>query len=365
MGWEWAYCPAQIPGDWYADERFHDPNRGYAGNADNHVNVVKGSLDDYRRDTRERFHNGWPATVLGFYMLPHAADEVVLKAYPEAVITDAKGSRSGTLKGWVKTDATTRMTYPWGNAYGQEVVREIKQLADDFQPGAIAFDEAYGDDAQFGAGIAGEPGRAWNEDGAYAGTQVALGHLGDAIHGTRVRECTLATIFNKPYSYNTATRADVARHEMPPYVSPDLYETMRLLIGHKPMSWFQDPALENVVRWQTLTPEQITEAAVGVTDFARLVSLRYGAFPVSMEVVGCKQLVRLMPVLREMLREGWQAVPAARAHSSLWCLVTAAACEASWWSATPRLPPIRPGSPWTVGASEEATSCSATTPESP
>jgi len=290
---------------------------------------------------------------------------VVLKAYPEAVITDAKGSRSGTLKGWVKTDATTRMTYPWGNAYGQEVVREIKQLADDFQPGAIAFDEAYGDDAQFGAGIAGEPGRAWNEDGAYAGTQVALGHLGDAIHGTRVRECTLATIFTKPYSYNTATRADVARHEMPPHVSPDLYETMRLLIGHKPMSWFQDPALENVVRWQTLTPEQITEAAVGVTDFARLVSLRYGAFPVNMEVVGCKQLVRLVPVLTEMLREGWQAVPAARAHSSLWCLVTAAACEASWWSATPRLPPIRPGSPWTVGASEEATSCSVTTPESP
>ena len=39
MGWEWAYCPAQIPGDWYADERFHDPNRGYAGNADNHVNI--------------------------------------------------------------------------------------------------------------------------------------------------------------------------------------------------------------------------------------------------------------------------------------------------------------------------------------
>lgn len=324
MGWEWAYCPAQIPGDWYADERFYDPDRGYAGRRDSHVNVAKGSLEDYRRDMRERFRNGWPATVLGFYMLPHAADEVVLKAFPDAVITDAQGNQAGAMKGWIKRDSTTHMTYPWGNAYGQEVVREIRQIAQDFQPGAIAFDEAYVADQQYGAGIAGDPARAWNEQGVYATTQVALAHLGDAIHATRVREYTLATIFNKPHTYNTATRADVAMHEYPPFINPDTYAYMRLLAGHKPTSWWHGATLEDVIRWQELSPDQIREAAVGMTDFMRLSCLRFGAFPMNMDAIGRKQLIQMMPVLTEMLRAGpegptgWQPVPAATAAPELW-----------------------------------------------
>ena len=318
MGWEWAYCPAQIPGDWYADERFYDPNRGYAGDRDRHANAVKGSLDDYRRDMRERFQGGWPGTVLGFYMLPHAADEVVLKAFPDGRILDAKGQPTVVLKGWIKTDAVTRMTYPWGNAYGREVVREIRQIAEDFQPGAIAFDEAYIDNPQFGAGIEGEPARTWNEEGVYAGTQVALAHLADAIHQTRVRDCTLGAIFNKPFTYNTATRCDLAMHEWPPYENLDSIQPVRLMLGHKAYSWWHGAGVEKIVRWQDLAPEQVREAIAGMSDYVRLMSLRYGAFPMNLDVAGHRQLVEMMPVLAEMLRQGWQAVPAARSPRRLW-----------------------------------------------
>ena len=318
MGWEWAYCPAQIPGDWYASEEFYDPERGYAGDRDRHVNAAKGSLEEYRRDMRERFHNGWPATVVAFYLLPHAADLVVLEKYPEAVIVDGKGNISTIHQGWIKTDSTTRMAYPWGNAYGEKVVADIRRIAEDFRPGAIGFDEANINLAHYGAGIEGEPGRAWTEDGAYAGTQVALGRIGDAIHQTTVNGYTLATVFNKPHTYNTATRADVALHEWPPYTNIDSLEPLRLLAGHKQLGFWYAGGLERVVKWEELTPAQIREAAIGIAAFQRLSSLRYGAFPHNLEVFGHRQLVEVMPVLSELLREGWQPTPAARTDDALW-----------------------------------------------
>ena len=64
-----------------------------------------------------------------------------------------------------------RVSVAWGLAY---------QIADDFGPAAIGFDEAYGAAAQYGAGIEGEPARAWDDAGkVYANTQVALARLGE------------------------------------------------------------------------------------------------------------------------------------------------------------------------------------------
>jgi hypothetical protein len=143
------------------------------GQTDAHRNGPKGSLDDYRRDLRERFHNGWWATNIAYYLLPHAADEMVLAEFPDGVIINAAGEPDKAMVGWIKPDATTHMTYPWGNSYGREVVREIGQIAEDFQPSAIGFDEAYGGLHHYGPGIEGEPARAWDDEGGvYSSTQV-------------------------------------------------------------------------------------------------------------------------------------------------------------------------------------------------
>ncbi|NLF18537.1 MAG: hypothetical protein GX595_14985, partial [Lentisphaerae bacterium] len=319
MTWEWAYCPAQTPGDWYADERFYDPEKGYAGPTDAHRNGPKGSLDDYRRDMRERFHRGWWATNLAYYMLPHAADETVLAAFPDGVVLDAKGQRHPKIVGWIKPDATTRMTYPWGNAYGQEVVREIEQITGDFGPAAIGFDEAYGGLRHYGPGIAGDPARAWDDEGKiYASTQVALAHLGDVIHRQRVRGYAVACVFNKPTSINTAVRCDIGMHEHPPYENVDAIGPLRLLLGHKPMSWWSPLKTWEVLDWQRLDAAQIRAGMQGMYAYVRLASLRYGAFPMGHQVRGVRSMVALMPVLSELLREGWQPTPAATAHVDLW-----------------------------------------------
>ncbi len=319
MGWEWAYCPAQTPGDWYADERFYDPEKGYAGDADRHRNEVKGSLDDYRRDLRERFHRGWWRTNIAFYLLPHAADLTVLERFPDGMILDAAGAPTAIQVGWIKPDSQTRMTYPWGNSYGRELAREIEQIAQDFQVSAIGFDEAYGADRQYGAGIEGEPGRAWDDQGrVYASTQVALARLAEHIHKQTVRGYTMATVMNKPTSYLTATRADVGMYEWKVWEKDDTVEILRLLMGHKPLSWWSPPNAHEILQWQEMSPEEIGEGVRGIYDFIRLMSLRWGAFPMNMQVWGVRDMVELMPVLSELLTEGWQADPAFSADERLW-----------------------------------------------
>ncbi len=183
-------------------------------------------------------------------------------------------------------------------------------VAADFGPSAIGFDEAYGGDLQYGAGVDGEPARAWDDEGRiYCSTQVALARLGDHIHEQTVRGYTMATVFNKPTSYLTATRADVAMHEYPPWANIEAIEPMRLLLGHK---------AEQILDWEDMTPEEIREGLRGIYAHIRLSSLRWGAFPMNMQVWGVPDMVALMPVLRALLREGWQADPGFEADERLW-----------------------------------------------
>ncbi len=319
MGWEWAYCPAQTPGDWYADERFYDPEKGYSGDVDRHRNTVPGSLEDYRRDLRERFQRGWWRTNIAYYMLPHAADLSVLEQFPDGVMVRKSGEPSGISVGWIKPDAQTRMTHPWANSYGQEVLREIEQIAQDYEVAAIGFDEANMDGPHYGAGIDGDPARAWDDEGrVYCAMQVALARLGEHIHQQTVRGYTMATVMNKPTSYPTATRADVGMYEWPIWEQTDGIEELRLLMGHKPMSWWKPPLPEKILAWETMSPNEIRAGVAGIYDYIRLMSLRWGAFPMNMQVWDVEESVKLMPVLSEMLREGWQAAPQFTADKRLW-----------------------------------------------
>lgn len=317
QGWEWSYCPAQKPGDWYPDGRFWDEKLGYAGSTDAHQNVVPGTLDDFRRDMRERFHVGWRSAGLAYFLLPYSAEENLLKMFPGSLLLDSKGQTPPPIVGWTKAGCVTRTVYPWGNSYGQELVKEIGEIAEDFQPTAIAFDEAYGCDRQYGPGIEGDPARAWDENGVFMSTQVALGRLGDEIHKLDVRGFRLATVFNKPWSYQTSTRADVAMHEWVPFSNVDSIVSLRLLMGTKPLSWWDGFHPQNILRWENMTPDQIQDGIRAIAAYIRLSSLRYGAFPPTQQSHGVKSLLTLMPILKELLGEGWQPVPAARGEN-LW-----------------------------------------------
>jgi|GEM_PF-3202853 len=318
QGWEWAYQVWQKYGSAYPNEHTWDMDIGYAGDIDAHVPRVKGTLEDFRRDMRERFHNGWPGTALAYYIMPNAGDERVMKDYPDSLVLDAQGAPS-TWFTVSQGKVAVRNVYPWGNRYGRQVIEDIANIAADFQPSAIAFDEAYRMDAQYGGGIEGDQGRSWDNAGnVFCSLQVALSRLLDNVHTHKVRGYTMGTACNKPWTYMTATRADVAMHEWVPWENLDSALSLRLLLGNKAMSWWQELNLTGLIKWESLPPEQITEAVIGVYDYVTLISFKYGAIPANFQIRGSKSLTEMMPALTELCMEGWQAVPAAKGDEGLW-----------------------------------------------
>ncbi|CAN5388467.1 hypothetical protein BH09VER1_BH09VER1_07730 [soil metagenome] len=318
LGWDWAYCPSQRPGDWYPGEKFWDAAIGYAGATDAHQNLVPGSLEDFRNAMRERFQGGWPATAIAYYTFPGAAEEAYIKSLPDGLLVDREGKQSDLIKNWVKAPFSTLMAYPWGNSYGNEVKKAIENIARDFQPTAMAFDEANRVDQQYGAGIEGDPARGWDDTGVFCSLQVAMGHISDFVHTLKVKGYTLGTIHNKPWTYCSATRADVAMHEWNAYEVVDCLAWMRLLMGHKPIVIWGTLNPETVLKWESLTPDQIREGVNGMVDFVRLECLRDGTMPMKQQYEGFTSLVRLMPTLSELARAGWQPIPAMREGGPLW-----------------------------------------------
>lgn len=318
MGWDWAYCPSQRPGEWYSEEKFWDDQLGYQGDTDAHANVVPGTIEEYRRAWHERIDGGWPTAIVAYYTFPGASEISYIQTMPDGILVDQFGKQSDQIANWVKAPFTTIMAYPWGNSYGREVQRAILSIAKEFKAGAMAFDEANRIDQQYGAGIEGDSGRGWDETGVYCSLQVAMGRISDFTHEQKVRGYTMATIHNKPWTYCSATRADVAMHEWNSYEVVDCLNWMRILMGHKPIVLWGGFNPDVVLDWENLSSEQIREGLKGLVAFQRLQCLRDGAFPFKLALDGLVDLVELMPVLTTLTRAGWQAVPAMRNGENLW-----------------------------------------------
>ena len=319
MGWEWAYCPAQRPGDWYPDERFWDDKIGYGGKNDAHQNIVKGSLEDFRKDMRNRFQIGRPVTASAYYLLPMAADAEYMRSFKDGIIIDEKGVFKVAPKGWCKAPFDMYYTYPWGNSYGEEVVKEFNLIVKDFHIRAFAFDEANRMDTHYGKGIENDSACAWNSNDKYCSVQVAMARLAEEIHKIRFEGLGIAMVMNKPWTYNTSTRTDIAIHEWNSFILEDCFIGLRMLMGHKLISWWKEDESAGVLRWEDLSPEDIRRGITGITAFTRLKCLRYGVTPYNLTMPGHKEYFRIVEQLTEMMKAGgWQPTPAADSTEKLW-----------------------------------------------
>lgn len=320
MTWEWAYCPAQRPGDWYPDERFWQDEVGY-GKEEAHSNIGPGTLEEFRNEMRDRFHKGRPMIASAYYILPITAEREYMKHFQDGIILNEKGEQQfGPSKGWVKKPFALYYTYPWNNSYGVELRKEMRQIVDDFKVRAIAFDEANRMDTQFGTGVENESAAAWFNKKKFVSAQVGLARLADDIHSINSDDFGVAVVMNKPWSYCTATRSDIAMHEWHSYMLEDCFWSLRMLMGHKPISWWKEHEAEFILNWEEMTPEEIVQGIRGVTAFTRLKSLRYGVFTTNLKTVGFKELFYLSRKMGMLMRNGgWQPVPAATcADQKIW-----------------------------------------------
>jgi hypothetical protein len=103
-------------------------------------------------------------------------------------------------------------------------------------------------------------------------------------------------------------RADAAMYERPPYLNLDFLKAHRLALGHKPLAWWDDWGLSEMLRWEEMSGEEIRQAYLGARDYVLLSSLAYGGAPTYRMAVGTPKLIRWLKPLRRILRAGWQPV---------------------------------------------------------
>ncbi len=315
IDWEWAYGQFQTPGDWYPDAKHWDPAKRYTGTSDLHHNEVAGTIEDYFRATRDRFRGGRHACAMMFYFAPQFCEQRFLETeYTDSWWIRSDGSHWANPKGYVKVDDNTAWAWPLNTSFGRATFEDMRLIAEDFGPAGFAFDVAHGFQPYYGPAQKGLPGRAWSGDKSFVLESIALGAIMDEVHRLRANGHRLAVCANGPYTFMLGRRSDVTMFEPSPfdwqhYVSRQW--PVRLVNGGKVIFFHRaGKVVEGLVGADDLTLEDAQEAIAATTDAVLLSCLWLGGLPPAADLRGSPKMIRWSPLLHEVVRSGWQPVPA-------------------------------------------------------
>jgi hypothetical protein len=158
------------------------------------------------------------------------------------------------------------------------------------------------------------PRRAFDDKGEYVDTSVAIAKMADFTrsltkNGKEIGLVGNATGGSRPF---LVARSDSLMFEQPPYYHASDFIALRYAAGHKLITIWNPWRLVNLLKWQDMTPEQLREAYRGAADYLRLTCFRYGSFPSPRWAYGVPKIMKMLPLLKEVISKGWQAVPAVR-----------------------------------------------------
>ncbi len=317
-GWEWCYAPFRRTGDILGHPEYWDYQPARPMSRGRAV-----PRDQYLAARRKRFDNGLLCNVAMLFYIPSGIwceERLAKEHFSDALTTDPKVTTVFT-RPWVTGHDNEVRVYPWGNSYGDFLVANMAQVADQLNLQGFAFDTAEGGAKYRGPGINRSPGRAWDERGVYCDEGIAVGKLMDYVHSLQPHGHTLAVVSNPTYvpTFHPPFRSDATMIEGIPWRGLSNYpDQMRYFIGHKSCVWWEDYLLEKIVNYQRLTPAEIEDAYRGLADYTILASLYWGVMPTPRLALGTKRIVEALPLIVEVTQAGWQPVPAARADDRLW-----------------------------------------------
>jgi hypothetical protein len=310
--WEWVYAPFKRTGDIYGREEFwnYTPARPITDKTRNL------SREEFHKARRERLERGLRADTAMLFYTPafiYAEEQLALEKYPGAIIRKPDGKYSGYFSTpWVTGHDNEVLMYPWGNDFSRQSQRDAKQLVEDnLNIQGFAYDVVTGSHRHRGAGLNESPRRAFDANGVYVDIAVGTALMMDFTRELERDGKKMANVSNLSglmRSYEAA-RSDAAMYERPPYLNLDFLKAHRLSLGHKPLAWWDDWGLSEMLRWEEMSGEEIRQAYLGARDYVLLSSLAYGGAPTYRLAVGTPKLIRWLKPIRRILRAGWEPVP--------------------------------------------------------
>jgi hypothetical protein len=317
--WEWFYAQFRRTGDIYVREKFWDFKPARPFNSYRSLASAK-VFRDTRHRTLEEINAAGAATAFYVPAFLYAEEQLAEQEYSGAIIRKPDGSYWRHYKTpWVTYSDNEILMYPWGNKFAQQSMKDARQLVAENNVPAFGYDIMAGGALFRGEGMKQSPRRAFDADGKYVDSAVAIAKMADFTrslenNGRKVGLVGNITNEGRPF---LVTRSDTLMAEQPAYFYPEALTALRYAAGHKMITIWSAWRLPDLLKTDEMTPEQLREAYQGAADYTRLAAYRYGAYPSAMWHNGVPEITRMSTQLKEVIAQGWQAVPAVRAATGV------------------------------------------------
>ncbi len=312
-GWDWCYAPFKRTGDIVGRPELWDyvPARPFG------KGKPLDSAEKFHAWRRDNFARGEHSGVAMLFYVPAQVwceERIANERYADALGTDPQ-TKNYFNTPWCTGHDNELRVFPWKTSFGAQSVQDLREVARELDLAGFAFDTCEGTSRYFGPHVREFPERAWDEKlGEYVREAVGTAELRGFIHTlTNSRGHQLGVIGNTdlPF-YLIARHIDGGLREAAPW-SPErgTGDTQRYMMGRKPMVWWQGYDFADLVQYERMTPAQMADAYISLSDFVMLECFRVAYYPTVDYTRGVAGAVAALPALKDCLDAGWQPVPAA------------------------------------------------------
>ncbi|MBR2345780.1 MAG: hypothetical protein IKA71_08370 [Lentisphaeria bacterium] len=306
--WEWCYKPFVRAGDWGISDKWSVGWRNYSKER------VQAHRDNI---TRRLAPSGFQSVAPMWYLNVAWTEWSIWKDHFPGI----EYAKENTKRRCWSMDVIYGI-YPWGTGYGELFKQSLTTIPKDF-PAAkgIGWDSCFAH-RQIGEENAGfkntypksfEKGKPMVIEAA--GISALLDHARKQFSGNE--RMANAVNFKLVSPYMIGVRADSALYEGHPMGDPKRLlriEAMRARLGSpKAVAWHKhaSPGRLKWIDWDDMSKAEAQDAYRQVMDNILFLSFYWGGIPAPwMPSVGVKNIMDAVPVLVDLVRQGWQPSPA-------------------------------------------------------
>jgi len=317
--WDWCYAPFKRTGDIYGRPQFwnYNPARPIPDWE------AKMTPEAFRENRQSKFQRGNAAGAAMMFYVPafiYSEENLAKEQYPGAIVYKPDGKYAVYFdRPWVTGHDNEVMVYPWENKFSVQSQQDARDVVKENPISGFAYDVLNGGYKFRGTGMQQSPRRAFDDDGEYVDLSVGVAKMMDFTRSLEKDGRKMALVGNPTGNTRAflVARCDSAMYERPPYKSLKELIPLRYAMGHKPLTWWDDWGISTMINWREMSPQEIQDAYRGVADYVRLASYRYGGYPSPRLVEGVPAIAHELPLLKKVLLQGWQPVPAVRPQSGV------------------------------------------------
>lgn len=315
--WDWCYAPFKRAGDmWGRDEEweftplaksFEERPRVIVG-----ADMATATAEEFRQARAAHFAEyGYDCgqlfyTPSGLWVEKQLAQE----KFADAIVENDEIATE--LSQWVTGNDTELLVQATGTSYGERLREDYRLISENLDIAGFAFDVCVAGQRNYSAAVQ-QPlnGRSWDERGVFFDLGIGILEQMAYIRGLPWSRAP----FERPLivgsgSSFTAWYSDAALLELTLTAEQrDKWPLMRMALGSKPGVIWKGYDLTGMVQDPAgLSRADFLQVFAKVADYVYLKSFQWGMFPGFNYLPGLDKMAADMPLLRELVGAGWQAI---------------------------------------------------------